>query len=101
MDGALPFGSVGWSGVGLGQGMLKLPLQLHESMRIVVSQTIPLCAAQKLLERVQQHPARDGLWRPYPLRPFDDDPFADATQSPVHPAAVCLQPGVRRGRSGC
>jgi hypothetical protein len=36
--------------VGLGQGMLKLPLQLHESMRIVVPQTIPLCAAQKLLE---------------------------------------------------
>jgi len=78
--------------------MLKLPLQLHIGMRIVETQTIPIRAAQKRLLRAQQRPAGDGFWRPYPLRPFDDDPLADAAQPPVHSPLVRLQSEVRLRR---
>jgi len=78
--------------------MLKLPLQLHIGMRIVETQTIPLRAAQKRLLRAQQRPAGDGFWRPYPLRPFDDDPFADAAQPPVQTPVVRLQSDIRLRR---
>jgi hypothetical protein len=80
--------------------MMELPVQLVEHQWIVETQTIPICAGQKLGVRAQQRPARGDFRGSQHLRPFDDDPLGHPPQLQPQPTIVRLQSEIRRRGGG-
>jgi len=80
--------------------MLELPVQLREQQRIVETQTIPICAGQKLGMRAQQRPAGGDFRGSQHLRPFNNDSLGHPPQLESQPAIVRLHTVVRRRGDG-